>query len=70
MYDDLRNISEGGDYFEEEDPFEELEESIPETRVFGMTAGQRLLISVLLLVTVIVMGLMTMLVMGRIWLFQ
>lgn len=69
MYDDLRNISEGGDYFEEEDPFEELEESIPETPMFGMTAGQRLLISLLLLAAVIAMGLMAMLVTGKVWLF-
>lgn len=69
MYDDLRSISDEGDYFEEEDPFEELEISIPQTRLWGMTAGQRLLISIMLLATVVVMGLMALLVLSKVWLF-
>lgn len=69
MYDDLRNISGGEDYFEEEDPFEELKERLPQARLFGMTAGQRFLIAFLLLATVIVMGAMALLVTARVWLF-
>jgi hypothetical protein len=69
MYDDLRNISDSADYFEEDDPFDELRERAPQTRVFGMTAGQRLLIAILLLATIIVMGAMALLVTSRVWLF-
>lgn len=69
MYEDLRSISNEGGYFEEEDPFEELEESIPQTRWWGMTAGQRLLISIMLLATVLVMGAMALLVLSKVWLF-
>jgi hypothetical protein len=66
MYDDLRNMSDGEDYLEEQDVYEEY---IPQTTVFGMTAGQRLLIAVLLLATVIVMGLMALLVTTKVWIF-
>jgi len=69
MFDDLRNLSDSGDYFEQQDPFEDRKEKIPQTPVFGMTAGQRLLISFLLLVTVIVMGVMALLVTTRVWIF-
>lgn len=69
MYDDLRNLSEGENYFEEEDPFEEIEEKMPESLFMGMKAGQRLLIAILLLATVIVMGAMVLLVTSRVWLF-
>jgi hypothetical protein len=40
----------------------------PERRVIGMTAAQRLVISVMLLATVFILGLMCLLVTGRIWL--
>jgi hypothetical protein len=40
----------------------------PERRILGMTAGQRLVISIMLLATVFVVGLMCLLVTGRIWL--
>ena len=69
MYDDLRNLSEGEDYFEEDDPFESLDEYIPESRLFGMTASQRLLIAILLLATVLVMGAMALLVTSKVWIF-
>lgn len=69
MYDDLRDLSDPGDYFEEEEEFEEYQESIPQTPVMGMTAGQRLLISILLLATVAVVGMMFLLVFARIWIF-
>jgi hypothetical protein len=66
MYDDLRNMSDGESYFEEPEFYEE---DIPQTPIFGMTAGQRLLISILLLATVIVMGLMALLVTAKVWIF-
>ncbi|MGA9533998.1 MAG: hypothetical protein WBR18_14855 [Anaerolineales bacterium] len=66
MYDDLRNMSDDENYFE--DP-EIYEEDIPQTPIFGMTAGQRLLISILLLATVIVMGVMALLVTAKVWIF-
>ncbi|HEX9795694.1 MAG TPA: hypothetical protein VGA52_01765 [Anaerolineales bacterium] len=69
MFDDLRNLSDSGDYFEEQDPFEDLKENIPQTPIFGMTAGQRFVISLLLLLTVVVMGVMALLVTTRVWLF-
>lgn len=69
MYDDLRDLSEGENYFEEDDPFEALEEKMPQSRMFGMKAGQRLLIAILLLATVLVMGAMVLLVTTRVWLF-
>lgn len=71
MYDDLRDLSDPGDYFEEEEEeaFEEYKPSIPQTPVLGMTAGQRLLISILLLATVAVVGMMFLLVFTKVWIF-
>jgi hypothetical protein len=69
MYEDLRNLSEGENYFEEEDPFDELEEKMPESLLMGMKAGQRLLIAILLLATVLVMGAMVLLVTTKVWIF-
>ncbi len=40
----------------------------PETRVFGMTSGQRLIISIMLFATVFIVGLMCLLITGRVWL--
>jgi hypothetical protein len=40
----------------------------PERRMFGMTASQRLVIAIMLLATVFVVGLMCLMVTGRIWL--
>lgn len=67
MYDDLRNLTD-----QEESPYEEksinsYNEPTLQKRMFGMTAGQRLLLSVLLLAAVIVMGLMVLLVTQKIW---
>lgn len=70
MFDDLRNLSDEGDYLgDDEEPFEEFVEEVPQTRLMGMTAGQRLLISILLLATVAVVGMMFLLVFSRVWLF-
>ena len=40
----------------------------PETRIMGMTSAQRLIISIMLLATVFIVGLMCLLVTGRVWL--
>lgn len=68
MYDDLRNLTDPGEYFDDE-LFEEYEEQIPQTPILGMTAAQRLLISILLFATVAVIGMMFLLVLGRVWIF-
>lgn len=67
MYDDLRNLTDQEESPYEEKSFDTYKEPTLQKRMFGMTAGQRLLLSVLLLVAVIVMGLMVLLVMQRVW---
>lgn len=68
MYDDLRNLTEPGEYFDEE-MFEEYEVQIPQTPIMGMTAGQRLLIAILLLATAAVIGMMFLMVTSKVWIF-
>jgi hypothetical protein len=67
MFDDLRDRS-----MERMEPRSGLAAPAaapqPERRIFGMTAGQRLVISIMLLATIFVVGLMCLLVTGRIWL--
>ncbi len=66
MFDNLREASGGGD--------RDAGSGLPGTRrpsgrrIFGMTAGQRFLISILLLFTVIIMGVMCLVVTGRVFL--
>ncbi len=66
MFDNLREASTGGDSFRDS--------GLPAPRrpsgrrIFGMSAGQRFLISLLLLLTVIVMGVMCLLVTGKVFL--
>ena len=67
MYDDLRSLSDGEESPYEEKSFETYKEPSLQKRMFGMTAGQRLLLSVLLLLAVVVMGLMVLLVTQKIW---
>ena len=68
MFDDLRDTPE-------EDPISnagfayEAEPARPELRIFGMSAGQRLIISLMLLATVFILGLSCTLVTTKIWLF-
>ena len=71
MFDNLREISEGASEFEEleEVAFEPVYPEVPERRFLGMTVGQRFLISLLLLGTVVVMGVMCLMVTERIWLY-
>ena len=66
MFDDLRDTPE-------EDPISnagfsyEPEPARPESRIMGMTAGQRLIISLMLLATVFILGLSCTLVTSKIW---
>jgi hypothetical protein len=66
MFDDLREtpeedpISNAGFVYEEQPVG-------PEPRIMGMTAGQRLIISMMLLATVFILGLSFTLVLGKIW---
>jgi hypothetical protein len=68
MFDNLRELSDGPMDFEDERAayFEVENQFIPERRVFGMTSGQRLILSILFMATVVVMGLACLLVTGKI----
>ncbi len=68
MFDNLRELSDGPMDFEEERArlFEVEDQYISERRVFGMTSGQRLVLAILMLATVLVMGAACLLVTGKI----
>jgi hypothetical protein len=68
MFDNLREASTGGDPYAGSGSGLPAPRRTPARRIFGMTAGQRFLISLLLLLTVIVMGVMCLLVTGRVFL--
>jgi hypothetical protein len=67
MFDDLRDRS-----MEEMSSRSRMAAPVPkaqpERRIIGMTAAQRLVIAIMLLATVFVVGLMCLMVTGRIWL--
>jgi hypothetical protein len=69
MFDNLRDMSDGPTYLESSDLETSVQpkRKVPERRVFGMTAGQRLVLSILLLFTSVVMGAMCLLVLGKVW---
>ena len=71
MFDSLREMSDDSTEFEQ--PIDTIFEPEPDDtaagRFLGMTAGQRLVISILLLATVIVLGLTCLMVTEKIWLF-
>ncbi|TET85784.1 MAG: hypothetical protein E3J37_01145 [Anaerolineales bacterium] len=71
MFDSLRDISD--DSTELEQPLDNIFEPEPYDtgagRFLGMTTGQRLVISLLLLATVIVLGFTCLMVTEKIWLF-
>lgn len=70
MFNDLRDLSDDPEVVDElADKAFAYEPPPPESRIMGMTSGQRLLISILLLATVIVMGTMCLLVTERLWFF-
>jgi hypothetical protein len=73
MFDNLREISDGSDEFDEpiesifEQDFEEA--GVGDGRIMGMTAGQRFFISLMLLATVIVLGITCLMVTEKVWPF-
>ena len=71
MFDSLRDMSDDSTEFEQpvDTIFEPEPHDIGAGRFLGMTAGQRLVISILLLATVIVLGLTCLMVTEKIWLF-
>lgn len=72
MFDNLRRLSDGEEPFEEpakEMPFEVQEPRPARGNFLGMTSGQRFIISLLLLGTVIVLGLMCLMVTGKVFIF-
>jgi hypothetical protein len=71
MFDNLRELSDGPMDFEDERArlFEVEEQYVPERRIFGMTSGQRLVLAIMLLATVLVMGAACLLVMGKVAIF-
>jgi hypothetical protein len=68
MFDNLREASTGGDSHRDSDSGLPSPRRSSGRRIFGMSAGQRFLISILLLLTVVVMGVMCLLVTGRVFL--
>jgi hypothetical protein len=71
MFDNLREMSDDTSEFDEpmESFLEPDLEEVGEGRFMGMTAGQRFLISLMLLATVIVLGITCLMVTQKIWPF-
>ena len=68
MFDNLRELSDGPMDFDEERAslFEVENHYVPERRFFGMTSGQRLILAILFLATVLVMGAACLLITGKV----
>lgn len=67
MLDDFREQASASPYYEEpEETFEEVKPYRPKKRILGMTAGQRLVVALMLLFTVCIMGTLVLLVTERI----
>ena len=62
MSDDLRNTAEAS-YLDEDNL--ELETKVKEKRFLGMTAAQRFILALLLLILVVVLGTLMLLVTGK-----
>lgn len=73
MYDDFREFGSESTIFEESElDFSEeydLDIAISQRRFLGMTAGQRLLITLMLFVNVSIIGLLALVVTQKVWLF-
>ncbi len=72
MFDNLRRLSDGEEPFEEaakEIPFEVQETREPRGNFLGLTSGQRFILSLLLLGTVVILGLMCLMVTGKVFIF-
>ena len=71
MFDNLRDMSDNSGLFQEQ-PEERPEPTGPRIgtgRIFGMTAGQRFLLSLLLFAAVVMIGVMCLLVTEKVALF-
>jgi hypothetical protein len=67
MLDDFREQASTSPYYDEpEETFEEVKPYRPKKRILGMTAGQRLVIALLLLFTVCILGTLALLVTEKI----
>jgi hypothetical protein len=72
VFDNLRRLSDGEEPFEEavkEIPFEVQETREPRGNFLGLTSGQRFILSLLLLGTVVILGLMCLMVTGKVFIF-
>jgi hypothetical protein len=75
MFDELRQLSDGEALFEEPESYDyeyeyEAEELGPPPRYFlGLTPGQRFVLSLMLLGTVTVIGLLGLMVLGKLAIF-
>jgi len=69
MFDEFREMSDESSIFEDDDLFEtyEVEAGKPETRILGMTAWQRFFLSIMFFMIIAIIGLMALLVTGKIW---
>ncbi|MBN1267741.1 MAG: hypothetical protein JXA25_19780 [Anaerolineales bacterium] len=71
MFDEFREMADESSIFEDEDNdlFEtySVEAGKPGTRFLGMTAGQRFFLSIMFFMIVLIIGLMALLVTGKIW---
>ena len=66
MFDDLRERSSEETFAQAGIPLERPT-AAPERKIFGMSTGQRLVLSVLLFATVFLLGLSCLLVTNKIW---
>jgi hypothetical protein len=70
MLDEFRDIAKELSFDEDDDYlYGTYGEEYKKSRVLGMTSGQRFVISVLLLATVIVVGCLILLITEKVWLF-
>jgi hypothetical protein len=70
MLDEFRDIGKELTFDEDDDYlFSTYGEEYQKQRILGMTSGQRFVISVLLLATVLVVGFLIMLLTEKMWLF-
>ena len=73
MFDELRQLSDGEAIFEEPEEYEyeyEVEDLGPPPRYFlGLTPGQRFVLSLMMLGTVVVIGLLGLMVLGKLSIF-
>jgi len=71
MFDNLRDDAAASPFYEEEAKFQPAATSSPSSgsrsrRILGMTAAQRFVIAVMLMITVCVLGTMLLLVAGKV----